>query len=104
MEFNEEVQMDLLFYTSLLESNKGQRIVLHLIDSCARSSATGVLKSEEETELCTAIARIWFILGVMQTLTMDNETGMSGQCALDWAAANGVLLKFSGAKTESLDR
>ena len=36
LEFNEEAQFDLLFYTSILEPDRGQRTICHLVDACLR--------------------------------------------------------------------
>ena len=85
MELNEEVQFELLFYTSLLESRRGLLPIVHLIDTCIRFSA-GAISTKEEVDLVITISRVWVsIFGPMTTLCQDEETGMKGQCALDRA-------------------
>ena len=37
----------------------------------------------------------------MTTLTLDEETGMRGQVALDWAATNGVNLRFKAPRQKA---
>ena len=101
LEFNEEVQFDLMFYTSLLEPARGSIPVAHLIDSCIRFSQTGTTR-RDEIALCTIIARTWIaIFGPMTTLTLDEETGMRGQCVTDWASAMGVHLKFKAPRQKA---
>merc|ERR1739841_358564 len=73
LEFNEEAQFDLLFYTSILEPDRGQRTICHLVDACLRWSATGET-TKEEIQLLTTIDKIWIsIFGPMTILVTDNE-------------------------------
>ena len=37
----------------------------------------------------------------MQTLVMDEESGMRGQCTMDWAAASGINLKFKAPRQKA---
>ena len=90
--FNEEVQFDLMFY------HEGGVLVniIHLIDVCIRWSATRIVETKEEAELTKAISDMWItIFGPMETLTQDEETGMRGQHASEWAASNEIGLKFA---------
>ena len=101
LEFNEEVQFDLLFYHSLLEPTRGLIGIAHLIDVCVRFSLAAV-SSKEEAALTATIGRIWIsIFGPMTTLTLDEESGMRGQCAMDWASANGVHLRFKAPRQKA---
>jgi len=100
-EFNVEVQFDLLFYHSLLEPKRGLITICHLICACIRWSATG-LTTKEEVELCKCISRIWISwAGPMGTLVTDVESGLSGRCAMDWALANGVNIKFKAPRQKA---
>ncbi len=50
----------------------------------------------------TAISRIWIsIYGPMETLVMDEETGMRGRCVMDWAEANTVGLKYKAPRQKA---
>ena len=91
---NEEVQFDLMFHVCRLEPDRGMLPILHLIDVCLRFSQ-GATSRKDELALTTTISRIWIsIFAAMQTLTMDEETGMRCQTVSDWASANGMNLKF----------
>ena len=92
--FNEEVQFDLLFYHSLLAPDPTASIpIAHLVDVCVRWGSTGLPGSKEEEALVQTISQIWInIFGPMETLVLDEETGMRGRCATDWAEANSIGL------------
>ena len=93
--FNEEVQFDILYYHSTNDPLDAQILIMHLVDWCIRWSATGVVKSREENDLCTGISRVWIAIhGAMGTLVTDQETGLHGQTASDWAEANDIALKY----------
>ena len=95
LEFNEEVQFDLMFYRSLIQTERGQLTIVHLVDACVKFSGTRVVKSKEEIELTKAISETWvWMFGPMSVLVLDEETGMRGQHAFDWALANRIELKF----------
>ena len=90
--FNEEVQFDFLFYTSLIEPTRGLMPICHLIDTCIRWSATAVSRSKEETDLLNCISTIWIaIFGPPEVLTSDLESAMKGQAAMDWAQETSSL-------------
>ncbi len=73
LEFNEEVQFDLLFIESRMEPERGTFPVAHLIDSCLRFSQGGITR-KDEISLCTCIGRVWIaILGPMITLVLDED-------------------------------
>ena len=75
---------------------------MHLIDTCIRFSA-GAISTKEEVDLVITISRVWVsIFGPMTTLCQDEETGTRGQCALDWALATGVHLKFKAPRQKAL--
>ena len=101
MEFNEEVQFDLLFYHSLLEPERGNIPIAHLIDACVRFSRTGVTR-KDEISLTTTIAALWISLfGPMGVLVLDEETGMRGQAVIDWSSTHGVHLKFKAPRQKA---
>ena len=97
-DFNIEVQMDLFFYHSLLEPKRGGPegiIVLHLIDAGIRFSATCAILNKDEVTLTTQIGKIWVSpFAPMKTMVQDQESGMRGQCAMDWASSLGIELKY----------
>ena len=98
VEFNEEVQFVLMTYMSILKPELGLIPIAHLICTCIRWSATA-RTTEEENNRTSTVGRIWIqIDGPMQTLTLYADTGMRGQCALDWAQAMGVQLKFKAPR------
>ena len=105
--FNEEVQFDLLFYHSRMTGGGHQatpdtKVIVHLVCSCIRWSAGCVVPNKEEETLMTAISRIWIsIYGPMETLVMDEETGMRGRCVMDWAEANTVGLKYKAPRQKA---
>ena len=94
-EFNEEVQFGLLFYHSQLEPKRGMLTVVHLCDCCTRFSRSGIVQSKDERTLCQVIAELWCsIFGPMTTLTLDQEAGMRGEEAANWAQKLGIDLRF----------
>ena len=97
-----EVQFDLLFYRSLLQPKRGLLPIIHLIDVCIRFSRCGIVPSKEEIDLTTGISTLWIaIFGAMQTLMLDEETAMRGQCVMDWASANGIHIKFKAPRQKA---
>jgi hypothetical protein len=100
--FNQEVQFDLLFYHSLVDEPTKRRNIMHLIDACVRWSAALESVSKEEIELTIRISTCWIaIFGPMQTLVLDEEGGMRGRCALDWAEANNIGLKYKAPRQKA---
>ena len=98
LQFNEEVQFDLLFYHSqlqpLLNCEKGIPIV-HCIDCCIRWSACTVSPSRKTQDLLDCISGSWVdVFGNMKTLTLDQETGMRGKEVDDWAMYNQIAMKY----------
>ena len=96
--FNEEVQIDLLFYQSKLEPSLGgaQRIpIIHLIDCCRRWSTCLKPQSKTTKDLLNKISLACVdVFGGMNTLTLDGETGMRGKDVDDWATYNEITLKY----------
>ena len=78
--FNNEVQVDLLFYNSLLQPsrNGGEGIpILHVIDTCLRWSAAVVLPDKSEQSLLNAPSTIWIsVFGAPGVFTQDEERGL----------------------------
>ncbi len=102
LSFNEEVQFDLVFYHSLIDQPSLARVVVNLVDTCVRWCATKSVGSKEEVELLTAVSAIWiFIHGPMETLVLDEETGMRGRAAQDWAESNGISLKYKAPRQKA---
>ena len=100
--FNEEVQFDLMFYHSILHPDAVTKVIVHLVDACLRWSSTGIAASKEEVELVTVIGRIWIAtFGNMKVLVLDEETGMRGRCASDWAESNGIQLKYKAPRQKA---
>jgi len=94
--FNEEVQFDLMFY------HEGGVLanIVHLVDVCIRWSATRIVETKK-MELTKAVSDMWTtIFGPMETLTQD-ETGMRGQHAAEWAASNEIGLKFKAPRQKA---
>ena len=93
--FNEEVEFDLMFYQSLVEPRRGRLVIVHLVDCCIRWDVATVIANKEEDTILAAITMFWIaIFGPMGTLTLDEETGMRGRRAADWADAHNIQLRF----------
>ena len=100
--FNEDVQFDLLFYTSVLWPERGQLVIVHLVDTCVRYDVAVVVPNKTEDILCAAITIRWISLfGPMTKLTLDEETGMRGQACQDWAATHGIELRFKAPRQKA---
>ena len=99
---NEEVQFDLLFDTSRLEPARGTIPIVHLCDCFTRFSRRGVTPSKEERALTQMISELWVsIFGRMETLTLDQESGMRGEHATVWAQQNSIHLKFKAPRQKA---
>ena len=102
LKFNEEVQFDLMFYTSQLQPERGSLTVMHLVDTCIRWDVSAVIAAKTEDVLCAAITTWWIsIFGPMEVLTLDEETGMRGQTCSDWAASHTIELKFKAPRQKA---
>ena len=100
--FNAEVQLDLLFVHSRLQPARGLLVILHLVDAAIRWSAATVCASKEEEELCSKISQIWLAVhGPMEVLVSDEEGGLTGRCATEWADANSINLKPKAPRQEA---
>ena len=97
--FHEEVQMDLLFVRSQLQPERSLLTILHLIDVATRWAMAKIIGSKEEAVICAAISEVWVaIFGPTVTLVCDEESGMFGVAASDWASRNMVTLKFKAPR------
>jgi hypothetical protein len=97
--FNEEVEFDLMFYQSLVEPRRGRLVIVHLVDCCIRWDVATVIANKEEDTILAAITMFWIaIFGPMGTLTLDEETGMRGRRAADWADAHNIQLRFKAPR------
>ena len=75
--FNDDVQFDLMFYTSVLEPARGQLTIIHLCDAAVRYSRAGFTATKDEMNLTKAISDLWIaFFGPMQTVVLDEEGGM----------------------------
>ena len=74
---------------------------MHLICACLRFSVTEVT-TKDELSLTMNISSRWIsIFGPMTVLVLDEETGMRGQHAMDWALSQGVHLKFKAPRQKA---
>ena len=75
--FNMEVQVDLLFYNSILQpSRNGEKgiPILHIIGTCLRWSAAVVLPDKSEQTLLNALSQVWIaVFGAPEVFTQDAE-------------------------------
>ena len=100
--FNEEVQFDLFFYQSLIEPQRGRLVITHLIDCCIRWDVAMVIANKEEDTMLASITTAWIsIFGPMTILTLDEETGMRGRRAADWADAHNIQLKYKAPRQKA---
>ena len=97
LEFNEEVQMDLMFYKSIMHPGPKdhQLILCHLVDSCIRWDMCNVIASKTSEAMTSCITLHWIALFTpMRVLVSDGESGMRSREAADWASAHRIHLKF----------
>ena len=100
--FNEEVQLDLVFIRSQVEPSRGLLTVVHMIDVSTRWAMTQIVPNKEEETLCLVISTLWVsIVGPMSTLVVDHETALQGLYATDWAASQGVALKYKAPRQKA---
>ena len=52
--FNEEVQLDLVFFHSQVQPDRGLITVLHMIDVACRWAMACVIEDRTEEDICTA--------------------------------------------------
>eukprot|EP00971_Amphidinium_carterae_P325068 6455158-Amphidinium_carterae.1 len=92
--FNQEIQIDLMIYHSILENGTSHNI-LHIIDVATRYAQAVVLASKAERDLCEAISIHWImIFGSPTLLTVDGEKGLHSLFTADWAEINGVNMRY----------
>lgn len=98
MQFNKEVQFDLVPYHSALEPGLGgvQGIpIAHVIGCCIRWSACIRSSSKSINDSLDCISIAWGnVFGNMQTLTLDGETGMRGKEVDDYATCSQISMKY----------
>eukprot|EP00971_Amphidinium_carterae_P349761 6491208-Amphidinium_carterae.2 len=101
--FNEEVQQDLIHYQPLATPTPSPAVtILHMIDVATRFSVTALLPSRSEQDLCSTIAVAWIaVFGTPQTLVSDEESGLHGAYAADFAERNGLQLRFKAPRQEA---
>lgn len=99
-EFNLEVQVDQMFYHSILQPQLGRIVILHLVDVCIRWSSTCILATESEIEILAAISQTWVsVFGPMGYLGDGRkESGLRGQAAFGWASANGISITYKAPR------
>ena len=93
--FNDDAQLDLLFYKSLVEPERGRRPIIHRIDTCLRWSATLDVKQRDDKTLLNGIATIWIqIYGAPEGVPLDQETGMRGTAVDHWAIYSQIMMNY----------
>lgn len=101
-EFNHNVQFDLMFYTSLIEPDGGNRPIIHLIDACLRWSATKDSGGKSDEVLPDGISTTWIaVYGPMSVLTLDQESSLRGKAADDWAIQNQATLYYNAPRLKA---
>ena len=106
LNFNDEVQADLVFIKSRMELARGLITILHIIDVCTRFAqpAATVDNGGSKTEeiLTEMLSRQWIaIFGAPILLVIDGETAMRGAYTMDWAAAVGTTLKIKAPRQKA---
>eukprot|EP00434_Breviolum_minutum_P026800 symbB.v1.2.023686.t2/scaffold2188.1/size86315/1 len=85
--FNQEVQIDLLFYKTF--------IILHAIDACIRWSAVAILPNRESSSILAGFCNSWLrIYGPPQHVLTDQEGGLVRDEVAEWFANKGIQLSF----------
>eukprot|EP00971_Amphidinium_carterae_P175764 3484085-Amphidinium_carterae.1 len=95
--FNEEVQLDLLFYHPICDPNiQGQQVaIMHIIDMTTRFAAARIAPSKSEEDLCQTISEAWITHhGPPRTIISDEETSLHGKVTADFAERHGADLVF----------
>eukprot|EP00971_Amphidinium_carterae_P107671 2131956-Amphidinium_carterae.5 len=88
--FNQEIQIDLLTYHSIIDE-KASHNILHMIDVATRYAQAVVVQSKAEKDLCETISTHWImVFGSPTLLTVDGEKGLHSLFTADWAEINGV--------------
>ena len=98
-EFNQSVQCDLLFVEDY--------IILHLIDSAIRWTATALIPDRTSESIIKAITTNWLKLyGPMIALVSDQEGGLTSEVAAIWAEKwrINLLLKPKGSHAVIVER
>lgn len=94
---NEEVQLDLMFYRSMLQPTFGGEKgipICHLIECCVRWSACTMAKFKSTTDLLDCISISWVtVIGSPEMLTLDGGSGMRAKEVDNWALYNQVTFK-----------
>ena len=95
--FNDEVEGDLIFYTSLFPAARPDDrkfIVLLLVCRGVRWAATSIVANKAEETILTAIELCWLnIFGPMKTLIFDGEICMDTDAVTAWCEQRGITKK-----------
>eukprot|EP00959_Pyramimonas_sp_CCMP1952_P184648 3860680-Pyramimonas_sp.AAC.1 len=84
--FNEEVEVDLLFYKT--------HTVLHMVDRCIRRSATKEIADKTMHTVLNAISEAWYYLGAPKVLYSDGEGALANKTATSIVASLGTELRI----------
>ena len=85
--FNQEVQIDLLFYKTF--------VILHAIDACTRWSAVAILPNRESSSILSGFCSSWLrIYGPPQHVLSDQEGGLVRDEVAEWFSNKGIQLSF----------
>ena len=96
--FNDEVEGDLVFYTTLFPARRPEDrkfIILLLVCRGVRWAATTTIPNKTEESILTAIELIWLrIFGPMKTIIFDGEMGMDTDAVTAWCEQRGIKKMF----------
>ncbi|CAJ1367944.1 unnamed protein product, partial [Effrenium voratum] len=85
--FNEEVQIDLLFYR--------QYIILHMLDVCTRWTVASLMRARDSDEITKHMQTKWFgLFGPPTLIVCDQEGGLTTEGVGAWLERRGVALKL----------
>ena len=85
--FNQEVQIDLLFYKT--------HIILHSIDACTRWSAVAILPNRESHSILSGFCSSWLrIFGPPQNVLTDQEGGLVRDEVAEWFSNKDIQLSY----------
>ena len=89
----------MLFINSSFEPTRG--CIIHLIDACIRYSRRGVSTKDEWT-LITRITELWLsVFGAPKVLVLEQEAGLRGDLAMQWAQKWGLHLAFKAPRQKA---
>ena len=94
VEFNEEVQVDLLFWE--------ERPMLHIVDRCTRFAAAQLVENRSTSYVLGPFTRIWLrIFGPPKRIVSDHEGAFDSDEGRMWATRWGFKLVFKPKKAHA---